>query len=190
MITEYEQLTNVPRSIAERGLSTITKDGRPNREYHPQYHSQVLQDMFICQHFAGKLHGTYLEIGAGDPIAYNNTYVLESRFHWIGTSIDCRQQPWANRKNPFHCADATQLDYSFLGKGADYLSLDADINSWAVLRLLLDFEFGVITFEHDAYGNNGTIRDMSRCHLATKYDLVLPDVEYLGNPMEDWWVLK
>ena len=51
-------------------------------------YSEVFQDIFILQCFDGEKEGTYLEIGAADPIIGNNTYLLEKDFGWDGLSID------------------------------------------------------------------------------------------------------
>jgi len=47
-------------------------------------YSQVYQDMFVLSMLDGKKNGTYLEIGASDPIVDNNTYLLETEFGWKG----------------------------------------------------------------------------------------------------------
>ena len=57
-------------------------------------YSEVFQDIFILQCFDGKKNGTYLEIGAGDPIKGNNTYLLSDKFGWEGLSIDYGYDDW------------------------------------------------------------------------------------------------
>jgi len=56
------------------------------------FHSQARQDKFvytILYNLLGKQDaGYYLEIGAGEPIYINNTYVLEKNCGWQGLSID------------------------------------------------------------------------------------------------------
>jgi len=41
---------------------------------------QALQDMFVLSVLKGKKNGTYLEIGAQEPIFQNNTAILEKDF--------------------------------------------------------------------------------------------------------------
>lgn len=53
-----------------------------------QAKAQGGQDLFVVAMTQGKHNGTWLEIGCGDPIRINNTYLLEKRFNWSGTSID------------------------------------------------------------------------------------------------------
>ena len=54
------------------------------------FHSQARQDEFvytILYNLLGKQDaGYYLEIGAGEPIHINNTYVLEKNCGWQGLS--------------------------------------------------------------------------------------------------------
>ena len=53
-----------------------------------QSKSQAGQDLFVIAMTQGRRGGTWLEIGCGDPIRSNNTYLLEKRFGWYGISID------------------------------------------------------------------------------------------------------
>lgn len=53
-----------------------------------QAKSQAGQELFVIAMTQGCRHGTWLEIGCGDPIRSNNTYLLEKRFGWTGISID------------------------------------------------------------------------------------------------------
>jgi len=53
-----------------------------------QAKSQAGQELFVIAMTQGQRHGTWLEIGCGDPIRSNNTYLLEKRFGWHGISID------------------------------------------------------------------------------------------------------
>jgi|688.fasta_scaffold1190626_1 hypothetical protein len=41
--------------------------------------SQAGQESFVCFYNGYKSDGTYVEIGSGDPISGNNTYLLETR---------------------------------------------------------------------------------------------------------------
>ena len=57
-------------------------------------YSESFQDIFVLQCFNGKKNGTYLEIGAGNPISGNNTYLLSDKFGWEGLSIDYGYDDW------------------------------------------------------------------------------------------------
>ena len=51
--------------------------------------SQAGQDFWIyAEAFNEKKHGFFLDIGAHDGLALNNTYILESRYHWSGICIE------------------------------------------------------------------------------------------------------
>ena len=72
-----------------------TIDRQPNLKHkftgseqiHKNY-SQANQDMFVLMMLDGKRNGTFLEIGAHEPINISNTYLLEKDFDWNGISID------------------------------------------------------------------------------------------------------
>ena len=173
-----------------------------SREIEKNY-SQADQDLFVLSAMRGKKNGTFLEIGAFDPIDISNTYLLESQFGWSGLSIDIDPaitEPFARqRKCHFLLADALKLDYeavlqqSFPDKRIDYLSLDIDPcpQTLACLRLLLpvSYRFSVITFEHDAYGGNTSPREESRVLLADcGYVRVCGNITSNDWPFEDWYL--
>ena len=53
--------------------------------------SQANQDLFVLEILDYKKNGSYLEIGANEPISISNTYLLENDFGWNGFSIEIRQ---------------------------------------------------------------------------------------------------
>ena len=168
-------------------------------------HSQVLQDMFVLYTYNGKQNGTYLEIGGGDPVHLNNTYLLESQYDWSGVSVEinsdlCNKYS-SVRKNDVYCRDATELNYKKLLEShydsnvIDYLQLDCE-PSRTTFEVLLsipfdDYKFGVITYEHDHYNDTSrTYRERSRKYLNMMgYILIVPDVAPTPwSSFEDWWV--
>ena len=44
--------------------------------------SQANQDLFVLEMLDYKKNGSYLEIGANEPISISNTYLLENEFGW------------------------------------------------------------------------------------------------------------
>ena len=166
---------------------------------------QALQDMFILSILDGKKNGTYLEIGAQEPIFQNNTAILEQNYEWKGVSIEIREDLCKmfaeQRKNTILCKDATTIDYEKLlnehydTKEIDYLQLDCE-PSKTTFEILLDipfdkYKFAVITYEHDHYVDmTGTYRTKSRNYLQLMgYKLVVANVSQNENtPFEDWWV--
>ena len=167
------------------------------------FRSQANQDEFVytmLYKLVGKQDvGYYLEIGAGEPIYINNTYVLEKECGWQGLSIDISDSfisGWAaERKNPLISEDAIRMDYCSILEGfpqvIDYLSLDVDGYYDTVLRrvLLSNRIFKIITIEHDAYRYGDLYRAVEREILTEQgYHLLCADVSYNGCAFEDWWI--
>ena len=167
-------------------------------------YSQACQDMFVLMMLDGKKNGSYLEIGANEPIDISNTYLLESEFDWSGLSIDIVYNEKFDkiRKNEYLISDALKIDYNELLKKykfpnqIDYLSIDIEpsINTFDCLKMLpLDeYRFSVITFEHDFYaGDPHNVREDSRKFLSSfGYKLVCSNVSNHSDiyPFEDWYV--
>lgn len=213
----HHELGLQDRKIIEE---TIEKTGQPDRvafnkdqlwrfKHHfeglekiEKNYSKHMQDIFVLIATNGKHNGTYLEIGSADPFVNNNTYLLEKDFNWRGISIDVNKRACAKfytkRKNQVICKNALDIDYYDLLEShnlpydIDYLQIDADENSYEVLRRmpLHDYKFGVIHFEHDAYRFDNRYRDYSRQVLQEfGYVLVVDNLAYLDQyPHEDWWV--
>lgn len=165
-------------------------------------YSQLHQDMFALCALDGLRNGTYLEIGAHEPIFISNTYLLESLFDWRGVSIELdpemAQRHKAMRTNICHHADALDVDYTKLLREQnmppviDYLSVDIDppCNSLSALRKIPHdlYRFKIITFEHD-YSHGGQLeRIESRLLLESLgYKLIVSDVSWGNRIIEDWW---
>lgn len=167
--------------------------------------SQAAQDIFprtVLVPHTGAVR-TYLDVGASHPTYISNTVVLEME-GWYGVSMDIVDAKGLfdqfGRKNPFVCADATQVDweklfdkYPVLHDGyLDYLSFDVDD---ATIPAFDHFPFdkvkcSVITIEHDAYRVGPQTRNYIRERLLNLgYMLVCEDVICEGHgEFEDWWV--
>lgn len=168
-----------------------------------RFYSQVNQDEFVVTllyDLLGKQDsGVYLEIGAGDPMQINNTYVLEKTYGWQGISIDISSSltsRWYSvRSNPLLVKDALALDYCAVLKELpqviDYLSLDIDGYYDVVLRKVMDSShiFKIITIEHDYYRYGDIYRNKEREILtAFGYHLLYSDIPDAGDVFEDWWI--
>lgn len=166
-------------------------------------YSQIYQDMFVLSMTDGKMRGNYLEIGSGDPIYGNNTYLLEENYNWSGISIDINQESYRifneKRRNKCICKDATKIDYKTLLKDyteIDYLQLDCDppvITYLILLKIPFDrVKFGVITYEHDYYNDvTESYREKSRDYLKKMgYKMIVGNISPNkgNNPFEDWWI--
>lgn len=172
--------------------------------------SQALQDMFVLSVLNGKSAGTFLEIGAHDPVECSNTNLLEHSYGWSGMSFDILDLSgrFSSRpKTKFVCADAINYDYrtglkaNYDTNRIDYLSLDIEpnYNTLACLKNLPhdSYRFSVITYETDVYDpsqskeNNESVRRESREFLkGLGYALVNGNVSNLDNehPFEDWYI--
>lgn len=81
---------------------------------------QAAQDLFVIAMTQGRRQGTWLELGAWQPIAGSNTYLLETRYQWSGISIDIDdhsinvssqwEQIWSETRQPSWPHKLLQLD--------------------------------------------------------------------------------
>lgn len=161
--------------------------------------SQAGQDKFAYIVTGGLRHGTFLDIGANNPVTINNTMALEE-IGWRGLLVDNSAESMVAcekaRKSHFYFTDAAQPQnwQAALAQAElptdriDYLSLDVDGASLACLSNLplALVRFRVITLEHDEYARPGTrdaMLDILRHH---KYDVLCADVCDQGMSFEIW----
>lgn len=157
------------------------------------YYSQAGQDRFAAELLldSDNRKGIFLDIGCAG-LSISNTLGLEE-IGWRGYLIDNSEEAKkdsSKRPSTFILADATKLDWSFLPDQVDYLSLDIDEATLAVLKNLPfdQVKFKVITIEHDAYRFGDGPRSEMRKILSEKgYKLICEDVSNPW-PFEDWWV--
>lgn len=168
---------------------------------------QAHQDSFVLNALNEKKNGWYVEIGSGDPLTFNNTYLLETEYDWngVGFEWDAKTVEAYNsiRKNKCIEADATMFNYfqyfkdNDFPKQIDYLQLDIEpaYQTLAALKKLPleEYRFSVITYEHDLYADpeNQMIKEESKRILSSLgYEIVKENVDD-GSPdriFEDWWV--
>jgi len=140
--------------------------------YKTSLYSQAGQDLFAYELFG--LNGTYIDIGAGDPIRGNNCYLLETNYNWRGFSVDfgdsnedirqnlkSRWLKHPERKNKIYWSDAINFNYmqgvneNNLDKNIDFLSCDIDPQEktlMALKKVILDgIKPKLICFETDFY---------------------------------------
>lgn len=177
-----------------------------NSEIITNNYSQVFQDIFVLTMLDGKKNGTFLEIGGGDPVKNNNTYLLEKQFGWKGVSIEYNKDLHSKYKieRPAIeslCVNALYIDFisvlslNFQEDVIDYLQLDIEPsrNTYECLcKIPFDkYKFRVITYEHDHYIDvTQSCRAKSREFLLEKgYKLVVNDISPdEKSTFEDWWV--
>ena len=176
----------------------------------PKFNGQALQDKFVLNILKNKKNGTFLDMGAHEPIYINNTYILEKEFGWKGILFEYMQhfRPSyeEHRSNSVHViSDATTLDYTRLmdetemPENIDYLSLDLDGDATIKALRKLDekvmdrHKFAVVTYEHDVYagGNHIAAREESRNIFKRRgYVCVFEDIHHESPDIvfEDWYV--
>ena len=168
--------------------------------------SQSGQDQF-AYNISGS-NGTYLEIGAHDPVINSNTFNLEVKCNWNGISIEYDktfQKSWDDnklRKNNVIWDDAFNINYSSLIKQRElpnrlnYLSCDIEPaeNTFNILKKVINskLNFDFISFEHDKYSIGNKYEDLSIEYLKNyNYKVAVKDV-YSRNKRykiyETWFV--
>lgn len=88
--------------------------GHDSRAVIADSRSQAGQDLFVVAMTQGKIQGKWLEIGAGDAVWTNNTWLLEHRFHWHGDSLDITS-PFASQKQIMWQAFYSRIKSCFPG---------------------------------------------------------------------------
>ena len=168
--------------------------------------SQSGQDQF-AYNISGS-NGTYLEIGAHDPIINSNTFNLEVKCNWSGISVEYDktfQKSWGDnklRKNNVIWDDAFNINYSSLIKQRElpnrlnYLSCDIEPaeNTFNILKKVISskLNFDFISFEHDKYSIGNKYEDLCIEYLKDyNYKVAVKDV-YSRNKIykiyETWFV--
>jgi hypothetical protein len=168
--------------------------------------SQSGQDQF-AYNISGS-NGTYLEIGAHDPVINSNTFNLEVKCNWNGISIEYDktfQKSWDDnklRKNNVIWDDAFNINYSSLIKQRalpyrlNYLSCDIEPaeNTFNILKKIISskLNFDFISFEHDKYSIGSKYEDLSIKYLKDcNYKVAVKNV-YSRNKRykiyETWFV--
>jgi hypothetical protein len=167
--------------------------------------SQCGQESLVISILNEKRNGYYLEIGAWHFKDSSNTFLLESKLDWVGIAVEISgkysRKYNRNRKNQCIKSDALLLNYkNLLVAGnfpsiVDYLQLDIDpsINTFnCLLKIPFEqFQFRVITFEHDLYVSpqNKIYQDLGHSYLESfGYVRIAKNVRYNGLAFEDWYV--
>lgn len=169
------------------------------RESLNEFYSQAAQDIFVLTVLEGKRNGTFLDIGASDPIFISNTYLLEKYFGWSGVLVEIDKaladKCKSIRSSEVICDNAVNVDYRKIFNelnNIDYVSLDIDgTPTLDVLKKLpLDtHKISVITFEHELYRVGTVIKNESKRILESYGYIILCDnVANQNNIYEDWYV--
>ena len=154
-------------------------------------YSQAGQDLFALEIFGKR--GTYIDIGAGEPIKGSNSYLLEVKNEWKGfcveynTNIKHLWEKNTKRNNKIYWQDATRFDYkkaikeNNLPVNIDFLSCDIDPQDKTFEALKKVINDGIkpklITFETDKYKENIDYERLANDFLYPKdYEIAVSDV--------------
>lgn len=197
-----------PTQLAKYFLRFVLSNRR--KKYGTHIHGEEIfsanfQDLAVINLFKRKKAGTYIEIGAQDPVKRSNTYALEVNYAWNGLSFELEPEYvyFFNRFRQNKCieGDATKHHYAQLFKQhglpkvIDYLQIDIDPPS-ASLKVLEripfdEFRFSFIAFEHDTYQFGSQAAKAQRQILQSHgYVLLAMDASLDNKPFEDWWISK
>ena len=174
--------------------------------------SQAGQDVFVSLTLDRKQSGLFVDLGAGHPQNYSNTFGLEKYAGWRGilADIETLDQLKAER-NPLNLFYGNALDPKLMediltladaNEGTlDYLSLDLEppeSTLAALYGLPLDqMTFAIATVEHDLYRGKesikfaieGILQGYGYRRVAENVRMIAKNKKgYLLVPVEDWWV--
>jgi len=170
--------------------------------------SQIGQDLWVIDRMKGKTDGSFVDLGGGHPIRFNNTYLLEKKYNWKGISVDmgppgafkCKNMSleeyrslWSKeRSTPLICGDALKIDYERVFEELgfplviDYLSMDLApprITTECLKQIPFSkYQFNVITFETDSHRDKTTRKLSREVLIPLGYLLVEWDIQ------EDWYI--
>jgi hypothetical protein len=164
-------------------------------------YSQAGQDVFVLSLFDKTYKGVFVDIGCSLPDIINNTLLLEEN-GWTGVSLDIAdlKLKWQTRKTSFLVENALTCNYKEIFEKhniniiVDYLNLDIEgegLRYQALKRVMeSEYEFKVITIEHDAYRGYDLTERIPQRKLLNEmgYYLLCSNVSNEGFPFEDWWI--
>lgn len=169
-------------------------------------YAQVCQDRFVLELIGPS--GFFLDLGAGwDAYTLNSNTLLLEELGWDGISVEGdpvhaeRRQSKCIRSKVV-CTYIPQttikeiLDGNNAPKVIDYVSVDIDPVSVDALNNFPfeEYEFKVMTFEHDTYRAGPAQKDAAYDILTSKgyvrlcNNVNVPESMGLGLYFEDWWV--
>lgn len=169
-------------------------------------YAQVFQDLFVFKLIGSE--GFFLDLGAGwDHSGINsNTLLLEEK-GWNGICVDANPDSAKRRKDTSIRASVLNtripdtgikeiLDSHNAPKVIDYLSID--IEPFTIIALenfpFGEYDFKVMTFEHDFYAHGSGQKDAAYKILSEKgyvrlcNNVNVPEALGIGLYFEDWWI--
>lgn len=169
-------------------------------------YSQVCQDRFVLSLI--KEPGYFLDIGCGwDHNGINSNSLLLEESGWTGIGIDGDTKGFSRRKaisskgvlvkGVLPEVDLKELlDSNNAPKVIDYVSIDTDPSSMISLVCFPfdEYEFKIMTFEHDRYirGLQQQVESyqllINKGYIRLCKDVRVPEFMGEGKYFEDWWI--
>jgi hypothetical protein len=207
-ILDYNLQTNYVQRIKEEWSTenlkmffeiAISKIGQKS-------YAQVCQDRFALELIG--TNGFFLDLGAGwdSGILNSNTALLEE-LGWDGISVEGNPEHAERRKSKSlrskvvctYIPETTIkeiLDLNTAPKVIDYVSVDIEPLSMVALNNFPfdDYEFKIMTFEHDLYAAGPRQKQEAYDLLTSKgyvrlcNNVNVPEAMGIGLYFEDWWV--
>lgn len=178
-----------------------------SQQFKAKTYSQVYQDVFVNKLLGDS--GFFVDVGAGwreDSGLNSNTLLLEEK-GWSGLCFEGYEPAAAERKKLAKRAqiicvyiDENNLKEFLIAnncpKTIDYLSIDIEPYSLTGLKAFPfnEFEFKVLTFEHDRYylgpEQKNTSTEILKTHgyVCLCEDILAPKIYGSDSYFEDWWV--
>lgn len=196
-------IVSKPQFLRENRSSFLKN--KPVLKLETRSYSQAGQESFVLNATNFKKNGYYVEIGAFHSKTLSNTYILESVYEWSGVSFEISKNFTEEfkevRLNPVFNVDATKCDYKQMlnsvgaPKVIDYLQVDIEParNTYKALRRILetDYQFLIITFEHDLYHSRKNLLYKLLANRILKrigFQCVASNVCDGSLPFEDWYI--
>ena len=82
------------RVAPDDGPTLVDEDlrGQFERRFGPERFSMAMEEWIIRDFFDDRRNGTFVDVGAWDPVKGSNTYRLERDFGWSGLAIDAIEE--------------------------------------------------------------------------------------------------
>jgi hypothetical protein len=174
------------------------------------YSTQCDADILTLMLFKGLHSGNYLEIGAGEPVDSNNTFLLKE-WGWNGISVDINSEfsdLWKQQRKEDRLIiqDATTIDYLEILKkynmpsNIELLQIDLDSHTVASDFLPLlpmdQYNFLLVMVEHDQfYCKTDNKKQIEKFFLEHGYIKLFNNMvcrNFKNDswvPFEDWYVM-
>jgi len=139
-------------------------------------YSQCGEDLFINKFFKKTDKGVYVDVGAYNPIKYNNTFLLYKR-GWTGINIDLNQ---------------TSIDLFNLVRKKDHNVFAAISYKRKLTKVFIENIFSPLNTINKKFSNKNS-RNKPKYNMTKKFsDLVRKKIDFLNIDIEgmDFMVLK